>query len=125
MGSEMCIRDSNKETREALIASLDEGNQKLNHSQSALIETGIYQADPLTAPPGIQTVEPEVVMCPQYQLPVLPELPELPPKEVMDSVSKDQLNFILYQHIKANQERTIEVRKRIYVSYAEYMKSCE
>lgn len=116
---------NNKETREALIASLDEGSEKLNNSKAALMETGIYLPDPLTEPSSIHTVEPEVVMCPQYRLPVLPELPELPPKEVMDTVSKDQLNFILYQHIKAHQERTVEARKRIYASYAEYLKGCE
>lgn len=115
----------NKETREALITSIDEGNEKLAQSKSVMIEAGIYQRDPLTKPPRAPTVEPEVFTCPLYRLPPLPELPELPPKEVMDTVTKDQLNFILYQHIKDHQERTIEARKRVYNSYTEYVKNCE
>lgn len=116
-----------KLTREVLVDSLGKGDAKLNNSKEILMESGIYQTDPLVTgtPPRVQTLDAEEIMCPQYRLPVLPELPELPPKEVMDTVSKDQLNFILYQHIKAHQERTIEVRKRIYVSYADYLKSCE
>lgn len=115
----------NKETREALITSLDEGNEKLANSKSVMIEAGIYRRNPLTKPPSVRTVQPEEFTCPLYRMPALPDLPELPPREVLDTVSKDQLNFILYQHIKDHQERTIEARKRIYTSYTEYVKDCE
>ena len=118
---------NDKETRGALVKSLDSGNNELIDSKSILIKSGIYDEistdeSPL---PRVQALDAETIMCPQYKLPLLPELPELPPKEVMDTVSKDQLNFILYQHIKQHQERTIEVRRHIYVSYSDYLKSCE
>lgn len=115
----------NKETRDALITSLDEGNEELAISKSVMTEAGVYRLDPLTKPPSVRTVDPEALTCPLYRLPTLPELPELPPREVLDTVTKDQLNFILYQHIKDHQERTIEARKRVYVSYTEYVEDCE
>lgn len=114
-------------TTGALVESIKAGNEKINTSTKVMEDAGVYTKDTV----GQDTLEPipkdlqEQVLCPQYILPVLPELPELPPKEVMETISEAQLNFVLYQHIKAHQDRTIEVRKRIFKSYAEYLKSCE
>lgn len=121
--------EKNTAARKAMLTSLEGGGAQLTKTNKLLVEAGVYGEDvnengtariPVTA-----SKNPEVILCPQYILPVLPELPELPPKDVMDTVSRDQLNFILYQHIKAHQNRTVEVRKRIFQSYANYLESCE
>ena len=65
-----------------------------------------------------------VVMCPKFILPVLPALPKLPPKEVLVTLDKDQLNAVLYQHVRSHQERVLNARKILYTSYEEYLKSC-
>ena len=65
-----------------------------------------------------------VVMCPKFILPELPPLPKLPPKEVLVTLDKDQLNAVLYQHIRSHQERLLNARKILYGSYEEYLKSC-
>ena len=65
-----------------------------------------------------------VVMCPKFILPVLPALPKLPPKEVLVTLDKDQLNAVLYQHVRSHQERLLNARKILYTSYGEYLKSC-
>ena len=64
------------------------------------------------------------VMCPKYTLPELPPLPKLPPKEILVTLDKDQLNAVLYQHIRSHQERLLNERKILYGSYEEYLKSC-
>lgn len=112
-----------KRVRNAIVNSLDQGDADFEVATKDLIDVGAL-VDPKTGERA-SGHENEVVLCPQYVLPILPELPELPPLEVMETVTKDQLNFILYQHIKAHQERTIEVRKRIYQSYARYLEGCE
>lgn len=113
--------------REAMISSLDEGDERLTESTQLLVDAGIYGKDGIPSNEAlyIPSEKTEMILCPQYILPTLPELPELPPKEVMDTVTRDQLNFILYQHIKAHQNRTVEVRKRIFHSYAKYLEQCE
>ena len=65
-----------------------------------------------------------VIMCPKYTLPELPPLPKLPPKEILVTLDKDQLNAVLYQHIRSHQERLLNARKILYGSYEEYLKSC-
>lgn len=65
-----------------------------------------------------------VVMCPKFILPELPPLPKLPPKEILVTLDKDQLNAVLYQHIRSHQERLLNARKILYGSYEEYLKSC-
>lgn len=127
--SKPIINQSNTDasTQKAIVSSLDKGSQELRESKELLKKSGIYGKHTTLADeiPSAKKVDEKPVMCPQYILPKLPELPKLPPKEVMDTVTKDQLNLILYQHIKTHQERTIEVRKRIFISYAEYLKYCE
>lgn len=127
-GDKPALDDNKQESvREAMISSLDEGDERLIESTQLLVDAGIYSKEAVETVNGliIPTENAETILCPQYILPVLPELPELPPKEVMDTVTRDQLNFILYQHIKAHQNRTVEVRKRIFHSYAKYLESCE
>ena len=65
-----------------------------------------------------------VVMCPKFILPELPPLPKLPPKEILVTLDKDQLNAVLYQHIRSHQELLLNARKILYGSYEEYLKSC-
>lgn len=65
-----------------------------------------------------------VVMCPKFILPELPPLPKLPPKEILVTLDKDQLNAVLYQHVRSHQERVLNARKILYTSYEEYLKSC-
>lgn len=65
-----------------------------------------------------------VVMCPKYMLPELPPLPKLPPKEVLVTLDKDQLNAVLYQQVRSHQERVLNARKILYASYEEYLKGC-
>ena len=64
------------------------------------------------------------VMCPKFILPELPPPPKLPPKEVLVTLDKDQLNAVLYQHIRSHQEWVLNTRKILYTSYEEYLKSC-
>lgn len=110
-----------KNSRETLIESLDEGRNKLGDSNRIMSNVGA-DGKPLTLTQG--AIETKPVMCPQYLLPAMPELPTLPAKEVLSTVTRDQLNFILYQNIKSHQERTIEVRRRINDSYSEYLLTC-
>ncbi len=65
-----------------------------------------------------------VVMCPKFILPELPPLPKLPPKEVLVTLDKDQINAVLYQHVRSHQERVLNARKILYASYEEYLKTC-
>ena len=65
-----------------------------------------------------------VVMCPKFNLPELPPPPKLPPKEILVTLDKDQLNAVLYQHIRSHQERLLNARKILYASYVEYLKTC-
>ena len=65
-----------------------------------------------------------VIMCPKYTLPDSPPLPKLPPKEVLVTLDKDQLNAVLYQHVRSHQERVLNARKVLYASYEEYLKTC-
>lgn len=109
--------------RGVIVESLVDGHNELNDSDELLIDASVY-GDKLE-PPSTQNNETTFASCPQYLLPVLPGLPELPPKEVLDAITRDQLNFVLYQHIKEHQSRTIEVRRRIFKSYGAYLKECE
>lgn len=103
--------------REALLRSLTKGVDEVEESR-VLIENA-------TVPNNIKGIlETDALVCPQYLLPILPPLPKLPSEDVMSTVTKDQLNFILYQHIKEHQERTIDVRQLINNSYTEYLKTC-
>lgn len=110
-----------------MIDSLERGDRNLKDSRGLLDEVGIHGDRATTDGVLLPTLTEEgsVIHCPQYLLPIMPKLPVLPSKEVLDSVTKDQLNFILYAHIKEHQERTVEVRKRMYRSYAAYLESCE
>ncbi len=65
-----------------------------------------------------------VVMCPKFNLPELPPLPKLPPKEVLVTLDKDQLNTVLYLQVRSHQEQVLNARKILYASYEEYLKSC-
>ena len=65
-----------------------------------------------------------VIMCPKYTLPELPPLPKLPPKEILVTLDKDQLNAVLYQQVRSHQEQVLNARKILYGSYEEYLKSC-
>ena len=65
-----------------------------------------------------------IVMCPKFILPEVPPFPKLPPKEVLVTLDKDQLNAVLYQHIRSHQEQVLNARKILYASYEEYLKSC-
>lgn len=114
-------------TQETIVSSLDKGRKDLRESKRLLDKSGIY-GEQTTLPgetPVTKTDVEKVVMCPQYVFPKPPNLPRLPPKEVMDTVTQAQLNLILYQYIKSYQERTVEARKRIFISYTEYLESCE
>ena len=65
-----------------------------------------------------------IVMCPKFILPELPPLPKLPPKEILVTLDKDQLNAVLYQQVRSHQEQVLNARKILYGSYEEYLKSC-
>ena len=65
-----------------------------------------------------------VVMCPKFILPELPPPPKLPPKEILVTLDKDQLNAVIYQHIRSHQELVLNARKILYESYEEYLKTC-
>lgn len=100
---------------QGIAKDLKDGDAKVNDSEKLLREVDVF---------GEQGVDLEI-RCPQFTLPLMPELPQLPPKDILESVTKDQLNFILYQHIKAHQERTLEVRRRLYDAYDEYLDTCQ
>ena len=63
-------------------------------------------------------------MCPKFILPELPPLPKLPPKEILVTLDKDQLNAVLYQQVRSHQEQVLNARKILYGSYEVYLKSC-
>lgn len=118
---EQARAERSKESRITLLESLDKGSKKLKNSDK-LMSNVDANGQPVITPEGV--IETSPVTCPQYLLPEMPPLPTLPKSEVMATVTRDQLNFILYQHIKAHQERTIEVRKRINDSYSTYIATC-
>lgn len=113
-----------QQSRESIIASLEDNAVEFIDSENLLSDIG-YEGTPSTN--QIESNSPSKnikVMCPQYLLPTMPDLPHLPAQEVLVSVTRDQLNFILYQHIKEHQNRTIEVRKRLNESYVKYLETC-